>query len=441
MKVLFLNPIGTLGGAEQALLDLIASLHRTSPEIALEVLALGEGPLLGEAAALGATTDVLALPKELASFGESGDEPGSPWRRTARAGSALASWVPRFRAVLRRKNADILHSNGLKTHLLSALVRPRQSPLVWHLHDFLSDRRLTAHALPLLQRRAALGIAVSHSVADDARCALSRLRIETVLNGIRTDLFAPGQVPPLDLDALAGLPPAPAGTVRVGLIATYASWKGHHLFLEAAHRLLPGNARFYVIGGPVYSTAGSQVSAQELRIRIGELGIGGRCGLVPFQREVAGAHAALDVVVHASTRREPFGRTVAEAMASGRTVVASDAGGVRNRSRTASTACSSSQPISQRLRSHSGERWPPLNSEPVSAHGRAARRSRDWDICGWAPVCRLSTASSLQRLRCAERRVKRKELEPGRAVEHRDPDRGPARKGHVMPCPAHPIDV
>ena len=38
---------------------------------------------------------------------------------------------------------------------------------------------------------------------------------------------------------------------------------------------------------------------------------------------------ALDVVVHASVEPEPFGRVVAEAMACGRAVVASDAGGVR----------------------------------------------------------------------------------------------------------------
>ena len=314
MKVLFLNPIGTLGGAEHVLLDLIAALRRASPELEAEVVALEDGPLLSQASALGASTDVLLLPAPLASLGESGSEQGgrASWVRNARGASALATWLPRFAALLRRKRADILHSNGLKTHLLGALAKPREVPLLWHLHDFISERRLTARVLPLLQRRAAAGIAVSRAVEADARTVLRGLRIETILNGIRTELFAPGSVAPLDLDALAGLGPAPGGTVRVGLVATFASWKGHQFFLEAVRRVVGSeNARFYVIGGPVYSTAGSQVTEVELREMISRLGLEGRCGLVAFQRDVARAYAALDIVVQASTRREPFGRTVA----------------------------------------------------------------------------------------------------------------------------------
>src|SRR5262249_46709856 len=44
--------------------------------------------------------------------------------------------------------------------------------------------------------------------------------------------------------------------------------------------------------------------------------------------EIERVFAALDIVVHASTRPEPFGRTIAEALASGKAVVASAAGGV-----------------------------------------------------------------------------------------------------------------
>jgi glycosyltransferase involved in cell wall biosynthesis len=50
---------------------------------------------------------------------------------------------------------------------------------------------------------------------------------------------------------------------------------------------------------------------------------------VPFQLDVAPVYRALDVVVHASTKPEPFGLSVLEAMACGRAVVVSDAGGVR----------------------------------------------------------------------------------------------------------------
>jgi glycosyltransferase involved in cell wall biosynthesis len=48
---------------------------------------------------------------------------------------------------------------------------------------------------------------------------------------------------------------------------------------------------------------------------------------VPFQADPAGVYRGLDVVVHASTRPEPFGLTIAEAMACGRAVVVSRSGG------------------------------------------------------------------------------------------------------------------
>ena len=242
VKVLFLNPIGTLGGAEHGLLDLIASLRKAAPELNLEVLALEDGPLVSEAAALGARTDVIPLPDVLARLGESGTDPdgNGPWLRNARAAAALALWLPRFAALLRRRRPDVLHSNGLKTHLLGALAKPRESALVWHLHDFISERRLTAQMLPRLRRRAALGVAVSEAVAQDARKLLPELRIETVLNGVRTELFAPGTVPPLDLDALADSP-----LRRAGYGANRA--RRHLCLMEGASSLPRGGAPHRVL--------------------------------------------------------------------------------------------------------------------------------------------------------------------------------------------------
>jgi glycosyltransferase involved in cell wall biosynthesis len=134
------------------------------------------------------------------------------------------------------------------------------------------------------------------------------------------------------LDRLAGLTAAGAGTIRVGLVATYARWKGQDLFLEAVKRLMAlGQAkpvRFYVIGGPVYRTP-SQFSEEELRALAKCLGVANHVGFIPFQEDPAGIYRALDVVVHASTRPEPFGRTIVEAMSCGRAVVASPEGGAR----------------------------------------------------------------------------------------------------------------
>ncbi|HVR18718.1 MAG TPA: glycosyltransferase family 4 protein, partial [Polyangiaceae bacterium] len=108
-------------------------------------------------------------------------------------------------------------------------------------------------------------------------------------------------------------------------------WKGHRTFLAAARRVrdaLPERSlRFYVIGGALYGTKGSELTVAELRSALEHEGLTSDVGLVPFQKDVARVYQGLDVMVHASERPEPFGRTIVEAMASGRSVIVSRGGG------------------------------------------------------------------------------------------------------------------
>ena len=50
MKILFLNPISAIGGAERVLLDLIASLRAAAPSVEIHLAATTEGPLREAAA-------------------------------------------------------------------------------------------------------------------------------------------------------------------------------------------------------------------------------------------------------------------------------------------------------------------------------------------------------------------------------------------------------
>jgi glycosyltransferase involved in cell wall biosynthesis len=136
--------------------------------------------------------------------------------------------------------------------------------------------------------------------------------------------------PALDLDTLAGLPQAAGPVTRVGLVATFARWKGHATFLRALG-MLPDSlgVRGYIVGGPVYTTDASQVSLEELKRVTGSEGLDGRVGFVGHVANSADAMRALDVIVHASTEPEPFGLVIAEGMACGRAVIVSGAGGAR----------------------------------------------------------------------------------------------------------------
>ncbi len=97
--------------------------------------------------------------------------------------------------------------------------------------------------------------------------------------------------------------------------------------LKSGAYTLDVTVAFYIVGGPIYQTHGSQFSEAELRALAVRCGVEGSVGFVGFQEAPAEAFRALNVVVHASTRPEPFGLTIVEAMACGKAVAAVAAGG------------------------------------------------------------------------------------------------------------------
>jgi glycosyltransferase involved in cell wall biosynthesis len=335
MRILFLSPAANLGGAERCLLDLMASIVAFAPKAKIGIIAGADGPLLDDAAELG--VDVMRLPfgVRLASAGDSAfrlRSHGAFEFFTLQAGRAIleaSAYALRLRTLIRAFAPSVVHSNGNKMHLLGTAARG-QAPLIWHIHDFISERPVISRAMRQCAWRADGAIAISNAVSRDISHLLPRLPITTVLNAVNTQTFAPTG-PVADLDGLAGCGPLARPTVRVGLVATDARWKGHDVFLEAARRITsrPGftAVRFYIIGGPIYETAASQYTEEELRDLVRHHALSERVCFVPFHRRIDEVYRALDIVVHASSRPEPFGRTIAEGMATGRPVVVSSAGG------------------------------------------------------------------------------------------------------------------
>jgi glycosyltransferase involved in cell wall biosynthesis len=330
MRVLFLTPSAELGGAERALLENIRALQSQERSWTLGMISLEDGPAVSDARSLGVEVRVLPPPPVFAATGESGQPATATLLRLTRSAGPLVGYARMLRREVAAWAPDVVHSNGVKTHVLGAWATVGAA-LVWHVHDYLSPRQVSAPLLRHHRRAVAAVIANSNSVADDVRLVLGpQVRTETIYNAVDAEQFGP-EGPCMDLDRAAGLRPAPAGTIRVGLVATFARWKGHEVFLRALAGLPDRHSfRGYIIGGPVYRTgAASQVTIGQLKAVVRETGLQGMIGFTGFVSRAAEAYRALDVVVHASTEPEPFGLAIAEAMACQRAVVLSDAGGAR----------------------------------------------------------------------------------------------------------------
>jgi len=335
MRISWLSVSDQLGGSEIALLEMIGGLRRARPGWEFQVVLPGNGPLRERVEAAGATCSVVPMPGSLARIGESAAI-RQRWSAGAKVALGLrlcasAAALPAYEARLRRTvsafQPDIIHTNGLKAHVLGARMRLPRCVVVWHLHEYISRRRLTRWLMRRYAGRCDAIVANSASVAADfASIFDAPVPVHVVRNAVDLNAFAPAGAR-LDLDALAALPAAPAGVTRIGLIATFARWKGHDIFLDALQRASTARAiRGYIIGGPLYETSDSQYTKRDMEDMIDARGLRGCVGLTGFV-DAAPAIRSLDVIVHASSEPEPFGLVIAEAMACGRAVITTGNGG------------------------------------------------------------------------------------------------------------------
>jgi glycosyltransferase involved in cell wall biosynthesis len=115
-------------------------------------------------------------------------------------------------------------------------------------------------------------------------------------------------------------------------------WKGQAVLVEALGRIAAqhSDARCVMAGGIHRAGVGY---AGRMRSRIEELGLQDRIQFLGFRDDMPDLIHAVDIVVHASVRPEPFGRVILEGMLAGKLVIATDAGGVRELIENDVTGC------------------------------------------------------------------------------------------------------
>jgi len=313
IKILHLNPSSQLGGAEWVLHDLVTHLDRTrfTPLVVLPK----DGPLVERLRTSGVEVRVISAFQPLLGLGRY-----SRWMDYVRAFPALLDSIRgllQVRRIIEDEGVAIVHAHGIKMHLLvCALTSWVKARIIWHLHDFVSQRKFYRLYLLLADVCPSLIMVNSHAVAAD----LGTIRnVVVVHNGVDVHTFSPNNTGSRT-----------DGFFHVGIVGILAPWKGHEVFLEAARRVSQrvSQVKFWVVGDEIYDTDGHQGYRRQLEQWVSANGLQKQVQFTGFRPDVARVINSLDVIVHASVEPEPFGRILIEAMACGKPVIAANAGGV-----------------------------------------------------------------------------------------------------------------
>jgi glycosyltransferase involved in cell wall biosynthesis len=300
MRVLLVETISELGGAQWSLLELASQLKRDGVDVLASV---PRGPL--QTRLKDAGVPVASIPsfrarrKALALFAQflMGANETAQIRKTA--------WL--FKP-------DIIHTNSITAGLLS-LSLARGHALVCHVRDL----RFPVKPMSRIARKARRIVAASDaidSLLSELLRGSSRSRLVRVVNGIDVSRFAPCD--PARARQVCSLP---AGVPVIGMIANLVPWKRHDVFIEMAAQIAQKrpDAHFAIVGRDLLGE--NKPYCKSLRQRVTSSGLDAVFHWFEAIDDVREVLQAMDVLVH-PPHDEPFGRVLCEAMAMRRPVVA-----------------------------------------------------------------------------------------------------------------------
>ncbi len=325
-RILFVDHVSkVLGGAEVNLLELLA-LPAVRERWDAHVACAPGSPLEAALAKLGVPSHNYGFAPALNELRVVGR--GFNLLAKLRGWQELRLATERLRQLTTGLKPQVLLSCTNKDHFAAGQVaRAAGRSSVWWVNDILSADFFSWPVRRVFVRQARQLATQLVPVSNFGRAALIHEgvpaeRITTIHNGIPLARYR-RSASTLLRDQLRLRPDEPL----IGLAGRITPWKGQELFLRIAREWTRQNrpGRFVIIGRAFNEDAPFEASLKEV-IRAQKLEA--RVQFVAFQSDIAAALSQLDVLLHCSTKPEPFGRVLIEAMAVGTPVIAARAGGV-----------------------------------------------------------------------------------------------------------------
>ncbi|MFA5410941.1 MAG: glycosyltransferase [Candidatus Omnitrophota bacterium] len=228
------------------------------------------------------------------------------------------SAVERIARFITSREIDILHTNVSVVWAGALAARLQGVPHVWHSREIIPPglwRELFSFFIPHLCSRI---ITVSRAAGSIFKNSQYRL----IYDGVDTDFLSP--VMPSDM--MKREFHLSSDSIVIGFAGSIISWKGLHILFMATRKLVKKTPKVKILIAGDLTTDPHYTDAM-LKL-VNSLSLQNNVHFLGFRSDMPRFLSLVDIVVVPSRRPDPAPNIVMEAMAAGKTVVASGCGGI-----------------------------------------------------------------------------------------------------------------